>query len=146
MSPYSIANYDHLTLGIDVFSLKILVNPARNRRSSRKARPWRSGRACNAFGLALAFIRWQMNDPYAMQWLGLLGGFRGVAPVDPAYPLRYLYGERKPLMFHSPQWLALVAARPGCAVRRFRSSHWVMVDQPEALNPCVGDWLAGVRG
>jgi pimeloyl-ACP methyl ester carboxylesterase len=89
-----------------------------------------------------ASIRWQMNYPYAMQWFGLLGGFRRAAPVDPACPLLYLYGERKPFMFHSPQWLERIAARPGCAVRGFRCGHWVMVDQPEAFTQCVGDWLA----
>jgi hypothetical protein len=52
-----------------------------------------------------AGIGWSMNYPYAMQWFGLLGGFRGAAPVEPACPLLYLYGERKPFMFHSPQWL-----------------------------------------
>ena len=90
-----------------------------------------------------ASIRWTMNYPYAMQWFGLLGGFRGAAPIDPACPLLYLYGERKPFMFHSPQWLERVAARPGSAVQGFRSGHWVMVDQAEAFNQLVRAWLDG---
>ena len=88
-----------------------------------------------------ASIRWTMNYPYAMQWFGLLGGFRGAAPIDPACPLLYLYGERKPFMFHSPQWLERIAARPGSAVQGFRTGHWVMVDQPEAFNQRVVAWL-----
>ncbi|MDO9164549.1 MAG: alpha/beta hydrolase [Rhodoferax sp.] len=92
-----------------------------------------------------ARIGWQMNYPYAMQWFGLLGGFRGAAQVDPACPLLYLYGERKPFMFHSPQWLAQVARRPGCAVQAFRTGHWVMVDQPAAFNQCVDAWLARTK-
>ncbi|MDO9197732.1 alpha/beta fold hydrolase [Rhodoferax sp.] len=92
-----------------------------------------------------ARIGWQMNYPYAMQWFGLLGGFRGAAQVDPACPLLYLYGERKPFMFHSPEWLAQVARRPGCAVQAFHTGHWVMVDQPSAFNQCVQAWLARTK-
>ena len=90
-------------------------------------------------------IGWPMNYPYAMQWFGVQGGFRGAAPIDPACPLLYLYGERKPFMFHSPQWLDQIAARAGSAVQGFRTGHWVMVDQPEAFNQRVRD-LAGRRG
>jgi len=45
-------------------------------------------------------------------------------------------------MFHSPQWLALLTARPGCAVQAFDTGHWVMVEQPAAFNACVAAWLA----
>jgi pimeloyl-ACP methyl ester carboxylesterase len=86
-----------------------------------------------------------MNYPYAMQWFGLLGGFRGAAQVDPSCPLLYLYGERKPFMFHSPEWLAQMARRPGCAVQAFHTGHWVMVDQPAAFNQCVDAWLARTK-
>jgi pimeloyl-ACP methyl ester carboxylesterase len=92
-----------------------------------------------------AAIRWTMNYPYAMLWFGLLGGFRSAAPIDPACPLLYLYGERKPFMFHSSRWLERIAARPGSAVQGFRSGHWVMVDQPEAFNQHVVAWLKGDR-
>jgi pimeloyl-ACP methyl ester carboxylesterase len=44
-------------------------------------------------------------------------------------------------MFHSPQWLAALAARAGCAVHAFPTGHWVMVQQPEAFNRCVREWL-----
>jgi pimeloyl-ACP methyl ester carboxylesterase len=90
-----------------------------------------------------ATIRWTMNYPYAMLWFGLRGGFRGAAPIDPACPLLYLYGERKPFMFHSPRWLERIAARPGSAVQGFRTGHWVMVDQPEAFTRRVRTWLDG---
>ena len=90
-----------------------------------------------------AAIRWTMNYPYAMLWFGLRGGFRGAAPIDPACPLLYLYGERKPFMFHSPRWLERIAARPGSAVQGFRTGHWVMVDQPEAFTRRVRTWLDG---
>ena len=53
----------------------------------------------------------------------------------------YVYGERKPFMFHSPQWLAALAQRPGNAVQAFKTGHWVMLQQPQAFNQCVRAWL-----
>lgn len=88
-----------------------------------------------------ALMGWQMNYPYAMQWFGSLGGFRGAAPVEPACPLLYLYGQRKPFMFHSQQWLNSVAARPGCAVQGFATGHWVMVGDPAGFHSAVASWL-----
>jgi pimeloyl-ACP methyl ester carboxylesterase len=85
---------------------------------------------------------WQMNYPYAMQWLGLLGGFRGAAGMDPHCPMLYIYGLRKPFMFQSTQWLEQMAARPGCAVQAFPTGHWVMVHQPAEFLACVKRWLA----
>lgn len=86
-------------------------------------------------------IGWQMNYPYAMRWLGSVGGMDGAARVDPACPLLYVYGARKPFMFHSPEWLASVSARTGCAVQAFATGHWVMVQQPDAFNAAVAAWL-----
>ncbi len=86
-------------------------------------------------------IGWQMNYPYAMQWFGLLGGLRAAVPVKPPCPVLYIYGELKPFMFHSPKWLAQVAAQPGSKVQAFRTGHWVMVEQPAVFNECVSAWL-----
>ena len=101
---------------------------------------WMARRArCRA---APELMGWQMNYPYAMQWLGLAGGLGDTAPVDLQCPLLYIYGERKPFMFHSPEWVAALAGRPGCAARGFPTGHWVMVEQPDAFHRCVLDWLA----
>lgn len=88
-----------------------------------------------------ATIGWQMNYPYAMRWFGTAGGLAHARPVRPACPMLYIYGERKPMMFHSPAWLADLAAQPGCAVHAFATGHWVMAQQPDAFNRCVRDWL-----
>jgi len=87
-------------------------------------------------------VGWQMNYPYAMQWFGLAGGLRDTAPVDVRCPLLYVYGKRKPFLFHSPEWIAALAARQGCAVHGLATGHWVMLDQPDAFHRCVADWLA----
>lgn len=89
-----------------------------------------------------ARIGWQMNYPYAMQWFGSAGGLEHAAQVQPACPVLFIYGTRKPFMFHSPQWLADLSARPGCAVQAFPTGHWVMLQQPQAFNRCVLEWLS----
>ena len=86
-------------------------------------------------------IGWQMNYPYAMRWFGSAGGLGHAAPVPSNQPMLYIYGERKPFMFHSSQWLAALAQRTDCAVRAFRTGHWVMVQQPDAFKECVLAWL-----
>jgi len=86
-------------------------------------------------------INHRMNYPYAMQWLGTAGGFRKAAQVDLPMPLLYVYGERKPFMFHSPSWLELVASLPGNAVLGLPCGHWVMVSRAEAFHARVRSWL-----
>ena len=90
-----------------------------------------------------ASITCRMNYPYAMQWLGLAGGLKGAARVHLPMPLLYVYGTRKPFMFHSPEWLEALATREGCAVQGLPCGHWVMLSRPEAFHACVRDWLDG---
>jgi len=88
-----------------------------------------------------ASISYRMNYPYAMQWFGAAGGFRRAAPVRLTMPVLYLYGARKPFMFHSPEWLESLAAREDCAVHGLPCGHWVMVSEPEAFQDLVRSWL-----
>ena len=90
-----------------------------------------------------ASISYRMNYPYAMQWFDTAGGFKRAAPVQLPMPMLYVYGARKPFMFHSPEWLDRLAAREGCAVEGLPCGHWVMVSQPEAFQARVRQWLDG---
>ncbi len=84
-----------------------------------------------------------MNAPYAMQWFGALGGLRQAQQVRLNMPLLFVYGERKPFMFHSKRWLERVAARPGNAVLGLANGHWVMCGRSaQAFEQAVQDWLA----
>jgi pimeloyl-ACP methyl ester carboxylesterase len=83
-------------------------------------------------------ISWQMNYPY---WLTWSGGLRRSLRIEPACPVLYLYGARKPFMFHSPQWLERVRSLPGGAVHGLPTWHWVMRDAPAEFNPAVLQWL-----
>jgi len=86
-------------------------------------------------------ITYKMNYPYAMQWFGTAGGFRQAAQIKMPMPLLYVYGERKPFMFHSPAWLEKTASQPGNLVQGLPCGHWVMVSRPEAFHTCVRNWL-----
>ena len=86
-------------------------------------------------------IHWRMNRPYAMAWLGAAGGLRHTLPVRPRCPLFYAYGLHKPFMFHSPRWLETLGRNPVNVALGFRSGHWVMLDQADALQTAVRQWL-----
>jgi pimeloyl-ACP methyl ester carboxylesterase len=90
-------------------------------------------------------VGWQMNYPYAMQWFGSLGGMRGVARVDKLLgvdmPALYIYGRRKPFMFHSASWIEQLTQAPGCEVLALDTGHWVMRQKPLEFNTCVRAWL-----
>jgi pimeloyl-ACP methyl ester carboxylesterase len=87
-----------------------------------------------------------MGYPYAMYWFGVAGGFGALRPFDPQVPMLFLYGERKPFMFHSTTWREKLAARPGNRVIGLPTGHWVKVQQPKALNDAVLAWLADTDG
>lgn len=89
-----------------------------------------------------ASITWKMGYPYAVHWLGIAGGLGGLREYDPRCPMLFLYGERKPFMFHSRAWLERVAARPGNRAVAFDTGHWIMVQDPARFNEAVLAWLA----
>ena len=89
-----------------------------------------------------ALIGAQMGYPYYVQWLGR--GFRRARSFRPACPMLFIYGRRKPFMFHSSAWAAEVAAVPCNRVLAFDTGHWVMVAEPGAFNRAVAEWLAAV--
>lgn len=85
-----------------------------------------------------------MNHPYHQAWTGRLReATRVLARLDPPCPMLFVYGERKPFMFHSPQWAEALAGRPGCAVVPMRAGHWVMRDRAGEFERVVLDWLRG---
>ena len=113
--------------------------------------PWLANRMtrfmARAMGCRTAPERmgWQMNYPYAMQWLGAFGGLRGVARVDrvfgPVIPTLFFFGKRKSFMFHSARWLAALATTPGSAVHGLDTGHWVMRQKPVQFHAWLRAWL-----
>ncbi|WP_199698537.1 alpha/beta fold hydrolase [Deinococcus cavernae] len=83
-----------------------------------------------------------MNYPYFLMWFGeRVSYLRAARPFAPAGPMLYVYGQDKPLMFHTPGWLRRVQQRPGSRVVSFDTGHWVMLQQPERFNRVVKEWL-----
>lgn len=90
------------------------------------------------------FIHSGMNYPYYILTAGNIGSYRALVPFVPRVPMLFIYGVRKPFMFHSAPWTEALAARKGCKVVAFNTGHWPMVSQAERFNQVVQDWLDGV--
>jgi pimeloyl-ACP methyl ester carboxylesterase len=87
-------------------------------------------------------IHAHMGYPYAMRWFGIAGGLRGARVFHPHVPMLYLYGERKPFMFHSRAWARELAAKAGSRVLGLPTGHWVMIGRRREFNDAVLSWLA----
>jgi pimeloyl-ACP methyl ester carboxylesterase len=83
-----------------------------------------------------------MGYPYAMRWLGAGGGFKGLRVFNPERPMLFLYGERKPIMFHSRPWAERLGSQSGNRVLAFATGHWIMISRPQAFNDALRSWLA----
>lgn len=88
----------------------------------------------------------QMGYPYAVQWFKVKGGFGSLRAFHPQVPMLFIYGRRKPAMFHSQAWLDALAEGPHNLVIGLPTGHWVMVEQPEAFNEAVLAWLKETDG
>lgn len=91
------------------------------------------------------FIGSCMDYPYYIAWFRACGSYRDMVPFDPPVPMLFVYGRRKPFLFHTPAWADALAARPGSAVRGFDTGHWVMSERPREFNGAVDEWLTGPR-
>lgn len=79
-----------------------------------------------------------MNYPYHVQWTK---GY-GSQPFVPQCPVLFVYGSRKPFMFHSAEWLAAVRATPRGQVLALKTGHWVMHEASAAFNDVALHWLS----
>ena len=122
------------------------------------AAAWRAGGALGD-RMTRAMARWlrapgepagissRMNYPYDIAWFRTHGSYRHArGPALPVpMPMLYVYGQRKPFMFRSPQWLAGLAAQPGCRVAGLPSGHWLMSRRPQVLCDLLLEWLGSLR-
>ena len=91
-----------------------------------------------------AAIRSRYNYSYFYLWRGmflpwkrpsLLGRYR------PQCPVLYLFGKRKPLMFHSPRWLEIVDKSGGHSEGIDGAGHWLMETHADVINEKLDDWF-----
>ena len=80
-----------------------------------------------------------MNGPY--EATRSAGADLPVLGRDILHPTLFVYGANKPLAFHSTAWVERLGARADCAVHRFRTGHWLMLDAPDQLNRVIAEWL-----
>lgn len=93
-----------------------------------------------------ATLRASIDWPYAHVWTGRGGAaLERAAAFEPACPMLYVYGRRKPFMFHSPDWLSRLEASPVHRVVGLRAGHWAMRDDPTGFDAAVLPWLAEDR-
>lgn len=90
------------------------------------------------------YISSGMNYPYYITWSGAHGSYQGAQAFKPKVLMLYIYGSKKPFMFHSQQWLRSLM-QLGCKVLAFKTGHWPMIEQPEVFNREVADWLHATR-
>jgi pimeloyl-ACP methyl ester carboxylesterase len=83
----------------------------------------------------------QMAYPYAVRWFGEAGGFKKLRVFNPEVPMLFMYGEKKPVMFHSRTWAERLAHAPNRVVA-FPTGHWIMVTRRAAFNDALRSWLA----
>lgn len=90
-------------------------------------------------------IRSRYNYPYFYFWRGSLLPWKRSSVLGryrPKCPVLYLYGEKKPLMFHSPRWLQIVADSGGGSKGIAGGGHWFMETHADAVNGIMADWFS----
>ena len=88
--------------------------------------------------------RSRYNYPYFYFWRGTLLPWRRSSLIGryrPRCPVLYLYGESKPLMFHSPKWLQIVAESGGYAEGVSGAGHWLMETHAGIVNEKIAEWF-----
>ena len=89
-----------------------------------------------------------MNYPYYLAWTGRYAEVQRRMRhqfFEPPCPMLYVYGRRKPLMFHSPSWAARLAARAEHRLLALDTGHWPMLEQRARFNQAVREWLCKDR-
>jgi pimeloyl-ACP methyl ester carboxylesterase len=84
-----------------------------------------------------------MTYPYFIYWFGGRRSYRRQAQrFLPSCPILFIYGRRKPFMFHAKAWAEGLLAGKANQVVEFDTGHWVMSEQPERFNQVVSSWLS----
>lgn len=60
----------------------------------------------------------------------------------PKCPILFIYGEKKPMMFHSRKWEKMISSAKNSKVLCIPGSgHWFMIEQPELTNELIDNWM-----
>jgi pimeloyl-ACP methyl ester carboxylesterase len=89
--------------------------------------------------------RSRMNYMYFYLWRGLLLPWwrtQLLAHYRPQRPVLFLWGCKKPVMFHSRRWLEIVDQSGGHSAGIEGAGHWLMESHADEVNRAIRDWLA----
>ena len=82
-----------------------------------------------------------ISYPYYYYWRAWLRGKLPVLTGPLTHPTLFVYGEEKPIQFHSASFLDSVSATPGGHVEAFRAGHWFVLTHADQLNTVLLAWL-----
>lgn len=91
----------------------------------------------------LADVRARSNYLYYYFWRGMLLPSARANLLNryrPKCPVLFLYGDRKPVMFHSARWLTMVEQTGGKTICVNGAGHWFMESHPEIVNDAIAQW------
>lgn len=82
-----------------------------------------------------------MNYAYYLKYRSaLLGKSQGDVPFEPMCPMLFLYGRKKPTMFHSDAFVERLDRTPGSKAVGFEAGHWLMLEKPDEVAGEIRDW------
>ena len=89
-------------------------------------------------------VRSRNNYPYFYLWRGLLlpcWRRQLLTRYRPQRPVLFLWGCKKPVMFHSRRWLDMVEQTGGSNTGIEGAGHWLMESHPGEVNQVISAWL-----
>lgn len=92
-----------------------------------------------------AMIVSQMNYPYYITWFGQYGSYKLASPGQAQCRTLFIYGLKKPFMFHTQSWVNFLQRQQGSKVVAMDAGHWMMRTHADAFNDEVAAWLAAGR-
>lgn len=101
------------------------------------------GRVVRVPDRQLPRIRSRFGYSYFYFWRGMLLPWNRASLLGryrPQCPVLYLYGERKPFMFHTPKWLQIVEESGG-RWECLPAGHWLMESKADIVNERMLEWL-----
>jgi pimeloyl-ACP methyl ester carboxylesterase len=93
-------------------------------------------------------IRSRYNYPYFYFWRNALLPWKRAGLLNryrPRCPVLFLFGKRKPVMFHSPKWLEIVAGSGGYAEGIAGAGHWLMETHADVVNEKMAAWFRDMQ-
>ena len=86
----------------------------------------------------------RFNYPYFYLWSGVLFPWARknlLGYYKPRCPVLFIYGGKKPLMFHSERWLKTLDETGGRTECIEDGAHWFMQTHAEPVNALIESWL-----